>query len=86
MTTIKDVLCLLAIFIAYGIAGRLDYEDAVRLEKIRRDRPRADCLTALTPTVREPVARTNDPPVDPPPRHAGGGLPEDGQPCTPSVL
>jgi hypothetical protein len=27
MTTFKDVLCLLAIFVAYGIVGRLDYED-----------------------------------------------------------
>ena len=38
MSTIKDVLCLLAIFVAYGITGRLDYEDAVRLEQTLQER------------------------------------------------
>ena len=64
MTTIKDVLCLMAIFVAYGIVGRLDYEDAVRMEQIRRERLHADCLTA-TPTDREALARINDLPFDP---------------------
>jgi len=50
MTTFKDVLFLLAIFIIYGIAGRMDYEDAVRLEQIRMEWERryADC-TAMRP-------------------------------------
>ena len=56
MTTFKDVLCLLAIFVAYGIVGRLDYEDAVRLEQTQRERLHADCLTA-TPADREALAR-----------------------------
>ena len=42
MTAFKDVLGLLAIFIAYGIVGRLDYEDAVRLEQITRKRRHAE--------------------------------------------
>ena len=44
MTAFKDVLCLMAIFIAYGIAGRLDYEDAVLLEQITQERQHAKCL------------------------------------------
>jgi hypothetical protein len=36
MSTFKDVLCLLAIFIAYGLAGHMDYEDAVMLEEAQR--------------------------------------------------
>ena len=85
MTTFKDVLCLLAIFVAYGIVGRLDYEDAVRLEQTQRERLHADCLTA-TPADREALARINDLPFDPSTRRTDGGAPEDGQPCTPRVL
>lgn len=36
MSTFKDVLCLLAIFFAYGITGRMDYDDAVMLEETQR--------------------------------------------------
>ena len=36
MSTAKSFLCLLAIVVAYGIAGHLDYEDAVMLEEIER--------------------------------------------------
>lgn len=45
MTTFKDLLCLLLIFVAYGIAGHMDYEDAVALEQIVKERDRlvADC-------------------------------------------
>lgn len=45
MSTFKDLLCLLVIFIAYGITGRMDYEDAVALEQIvaERDRLIAEC-------------------------------------------
>ena len=35
MSTIKDVLCALAIVIAYGVAGRMDYDDAVMLDETR---------------------------------------------------
>ncbi len=50
MSTFKDLLRLLAIFVAYGIAGRMDYEDAVALEQIVEERNRlvAEC-PAFTP-------------------------------------
>lgn len=32
----KDILCLLAILAAYGLAGRLDYEDAIAMEEALR--------------------------------------------------
>lgn len=86
MTTFKDVLCLLAIFIAYGIAGRMDYDDALRLEQIRQQRRYADCLTASTPVVRDPVAQINDLSIDPSARHTQNDLPENGQPCARRVL
>ena len=45
MTTFKDILCLLLIFVAYGVTGRMDYEDVVALEQIIkvRDRLVAEC-------------------------------------------
>ena len=79
MSTFKDVLCLLAIFVLYGIAGRLDYEDAVGLEQIRQERLHAACLT-------DPLARINDQRLDPPDKDIDAGLPTDGLPCPPSVL
>ena len=36
MSTAKSFLCLLVIVAAYGVAGHLDYEDAVMLEEIER--------------------------------------------------
>ena len=85
MTTFKDVRCLLAIFVAYGIVGRLDYEDAVRLEQIRRERLHADCLTA-TPADRGALARINDLPFDPSIRRTDAAAPDNRQSCTPRVL
>jgi len=32
MSTIKTALCLLTIIVAYGVVGRMDYEDAVMME------------------------------------------------------
>lgn len=45
MTTFKGIVCLLLIFVAYGIAGHMDYEDAVAFEQIVKERDRlvADC-------------------------------------------
>ena len=37
MTTANEALCLLSIFIAYGVTGRLDYEDAIQLVRISRN-------------------------------------------------
>ena len=85
MTTFKDVLCLLSIFIAYGVTGRLDYEDAVQLEQMRQERRNADCLLTSS---EEREAGTN---VDgyssdkSTVRHAKT-LPEDGSPCAPQLL
>ena len=36
MTTIKDFLCLLLVIIGYGIAGRMDYDDALLLDEAQR--------------------------------------------------
>ena len=49
MSTVKSILCLLAIVAAYGIAGHLDYEDALMLEEIERQSVVVvadDCLQA----------------------------------------
>jgi len=85
MSTVKDVLCLLAIFILYGIAGRFDYEDAVGLEQIRQERLHAACL--MDPLAgHEALARINDQRLDPPDKDIDAGLPTDGLPCPLSVL
>jgi hypothetical protein len=85
MSTFKDVLCLLAIFVLYGIAGHLDYEDAVGLEQIRQERLHAACLTD-PPAGHDALARINDQRLDPPGKDTDAALPTDGQPCPPSIL
>jgi len=40
----KDILCLLAILMAWGLAGHFDYEDALALEEAQRDYARQHCL------------------------------------------
>jgi hypothetical protein len=61
MITLKDILCLLAILVAYGIVGRMDYEDAIALEQIleERDRLVANC-TAIVPDGNVAEGRTSD--------------------------
>ena len=81
MTTFKDALYLLAIFIAYGITGRLDYEDAVRLERTLQERQLADCLMASAPADRKALARIGALPFDPATRRTDEDLPEESQPC-----
>lgn len=81
MVTLKDVLCLLAIFIAYGITGRLDYEDAERQEQTRHERLRVDCFAASPPTAHPPVWQISDLPVDQRSGSANGRLPSNGMPC-----
>ena len=54
MSHLKDSLCLLLVVIGYGIAGRMDYDDAVMLDEAQRQTPQAiaaDCLdqTDVTP-------------------------------------
>ena len=36
MPTLKEALCLLAIVIAYGAAGRMDYDDALLFDEVQR--------------------------------------------------
>lgn len=49
MPTFEDALCLLVILLAYGIAGHMDFEDAVLLDETQQ-RPRhsasTDCWSA----------------------------------------
>ena len=49
MSTVKSILCLWVVVAAYGIAGHLDYEDALMLEEIERQSlvvVADDCLQA----------------------------------------
>ena len=54
MTTLKDILALLAILACYGIAGRMDYDDAVRHEAYMRGRSieRLACAHDVTRRAR----------------------------------
>lgn len=65
MSNLKDTLCLLAILVAYGIAGHMDYGDAVMLEEVQRAAALADCPTDGTCTTRGPQTQTNDLRFDP---------------------
>ena len=85
MSTFKDVLCLLMIFIIYGIAGRLDYEDAVGLEQIRQERLHAACQNDL-PAGHDALARVDDQRLHPPSLKIDTGLSADDLPCPRSVL
>lgn len=51
MVTLKDILILLVILAAYGIAGRMDYDDAVRHEEYMRSRnvERLACVRDVHP-------------------------------------
>jgi|GEM_PF-903976 len=81
MSTLKDALCLLAIFFAYGITGHMDYENAVMLEEIQRyAQPSAstECWPTTTSPTGHPAAQVrhlgaepqrndlSDPTSDPP--------------------
>lgn len=85
MTTFKDVLCLLAIFVLYGITGRLDYEDTVMLEQIHQEQLRAACLSDL-PAGHDAPSRIDVQHLDPPDMNIEHGLSADDLPCFPSVL
>ena len=74
MSTIKDFLCLLLVVIWYGIAGRMDYDDAMLLNKAQRHTALAvdiGCQAAI-PAVSESNGREL---VDP------GDAPTDADPC-----
>lgn len=65
MPTFKEALCLLviviAIFVVYGIAGRMDYEDALLLEQARQ-RAGADCVLLLAADDAPAEVGPTDPP------------------------
>ena len=86
MSTFKDVLCLLSIFIAYGVTGRLDYEDAVQLEQMRQERRNADCLLTTPSEEREEPPKVDGYSGDKSTVRQAKALPEDGRPCAPQLL
>lgn len=53
MSQWKDVLCLLAIFLAYGLAGHLDYQDAIAMEEAMRADAPAPCATPLDAAAQD---------------------------------
>ena len=74
MSTIKDFLCLLLVIVCYGIAGRIDYDDAMLLDEAQRHPALAvdiGCAAAI-PAVSESNGREL---VDP------GVAPTDADPC-----
>ena len=74
MSTIKDFLCLLLVVICYGIAGRMDYDDAMLLDESQRYPALAvdiGCPAAI-PAVSESKGREL---VDP------GAAPTNADPC-----
>ncbi|MDP3614218.1 MAG: hypothetical protein Q8R98_20450, partial [Rubrivivax sp.] len=80
MLTFKEALCLLAIVIAYGITGRMDYEDALLMEQVRQQ-VGADCILPLEGDDTLPeVGPTGHPPVGRPIE----GIPPEA-PCVPDA-
>lgn len=81
MLTFKEALCLLAIVIAYGITGRMDYEDALLMEQVRQQ-VGADCIL--------PLAGDNTLPEVGPPEHPPVARPIEGTrpdaPCVPDAV
>ena len=64
MSTIKAVLCLLTIIVAYGVVGRTDYKDAVMMENAYKDQgstDRSDSACDLSaPAIRSAQPRDAD--------------------------
>lgn len=92
MSNFKDVLCLLAIFVAYGITGHMDYEDAVMLEEAQRPlRPSTstECWPAIPSPVGKPATQVRhlgpEPPQDIPSDPASDAPPDANEPCPPII-
>ena len=86
MSTVKSILCLLAIVAAYGIAGHLDYEDALMLEEIERQSLVVvvdDCLQAEAhqAQARHRPHERRDPDRRLPLDAARSGVPALARPC-----
>ncbi|WP_428422702.1 hypothetical protein [Methylibium sp.] len=86
MSTLKDTLCLLAILVAYGIAGRMDHDDAVMLEEVRRAAALADCTADEMRTTHGPQEQDNDLRCDPRDDGADANTPNGDVPCTSPAL
>ncbi len=92
MSTLKDALCLLTIFIAYGLAGHMDYEDAIVLEETQRQvlpsastecRPTNNSLTGNSAAQVRHMG--SDPQSDDLPEPAFGPPPEAIAHCPPAI-
>jgi hypothetical protein len=86
MSTLKNALCLLAILVAYGIAGRMDYDDAVMHEEAQQAAAPADCLTGMTLTANGPEMQTDGLPFDPQTDGTDAASPEGDVPCASHVF
>ena len=86
MSTLKDTLCLLAILVAYGIAGCVDYDDAVTLEEVQRPAALANCTADETRTPRGPRVQTNDLRADPRDDGAVSNTPNGDMTCPSPAL
>ena len=86
MSTLKDVLCLLAILLAYGIAGRMDYDDAAMLAEAQQAAAHVDSPTAKTLAVDDPEVQTNDLVFDSRTDSADAAAPEGDVPCASHVF
>lgn len=92
MSTIKDALCLLVIFFAYGITGHMDYEDAVMLEETQQHL-RHSASTDCWPTIPSPTGNSaaqvrhlgSDPQRDDLSDPASGPAPEAIELCPPVI-
>lgn len=80
MLTFKEALCLLAIVIAYGITGRMDYEDALLMEQVRPQAGAHYMLQIAGDSTLPEVGPTGHPPVA---RPIEGTRPE--APCVPDA-
>lgn len=60
MPTFEDALSLLVIFLAYGVAGHMDYEDAVLQEEIQQ-RSRHSASTDCWPATPSPTGNSAAP-------------------------
>jgi len=84
MVPFKDALCLLAMLVAYGIAGRMDYDDAVMLEQAQQE-PALAC-SHVRPS-NEPIAAAgggaivSDPTSDGPSAAFAVAEPDTGDAC-----
>ena len=55
MLTFKEALCILAIVIAYGITGRMDYEDALLMEQVASLKAERDSIKSRLNAARSRI-------------------------------